>query len=59
MAEVDYHDLWQRSRLSLAVVTREASEAGRLVEAASRWLHSDEAFMVVGEARDILPVAED
>ena len=39
VAEVDHHDLWQRSRLSLAVVTREASEAGRLVEAASRWLH--------------------
>ena len=56
VAEVDHHDLWQRSRLSLAVVTREASEAGRLVEAASRWLHSDEAFTVVDEARDVMPV---
>lgn len=59
VAEVDHHELWQRSRLSLAVVAREASEAGRLVESASRWLHADEAFTVVGEARDVLPVCED
>jgi uncharacterized protein YlxP (DUF503 family) len=59
VAEVDHHDLWQRSRLSLAVVCREASEAGRLVEGASRWLHSDEVFTVVGEVREVRPVAED
>ena len=56
VAEVDHHELWQRSRLSLAVVCREASEAGRQIEAASRWLHGDEAFEVVGEGREILAV---
>src|SRR5205085_274238 len=35
VAEVDHHELWQRSRLSMAVVCREASEAGRQIEAAS------------------------
>lgn len=59
VAEVDHHDTWQRARLSLAVVCREAAEAGRQVEAASRWLHSDEAFEVVGETRDIVAIAED
>ena len=56
VAEVDHHELWQRSRLSLAVVCREAGEAGRQIEAASRWLAGDEAFQVVGELRDVLPV---
>jgi uncharacterized protein YlxP (DUF503 family) len=56
VAEVDHHELWQRARLSLAVVCREASEAGRQIEAASRWLHGDEAFEVVGEGREIVPV---
>ena len=59
VAEVDHHERWQRARLSLAVVCREAGEAGRLVEAASRWLHGDEAFEVVGEQREVLPVSED
>jgi uncharacterized protein len=53
VAEVDHHDLWQRSRLSLAVVCREASEAVRLVEDASRWLHGDPVFVVAGEARQV------
>ena len=56
VAEVDHHDLWQRARISLAVVCREAGEAERQVEAASRWLNADEVFQVVGEARDVLPV---
>ena len=59
VAEVDHHELWQRARLSLAVVCREAGEAGRQVEAASRWLASDEAFQVVGESRDVLPVVDE
>ena len=36
VAEVDHHDTWQRSRLTLACVTREAGEAERLLDAAER-----------------------
>ena len=32
IAEVDHHDTWQRSRLTLACVTREAGEAERLLD---------------------------
>jgi uncharacterized protein YlxP (DUF503 family) len=59
VAEVDHHDLWQRSRLTLAVACREAGEAERQLDAASRWLHGDEAFLVVSEARDIVAVSGD
>lgn len=59
VAEVDHHDLWQRSRLTLAVVARTAGEAGTQVEAASRWLAVDESFQVVGEARDIVAVLDE
>ena len=56
VAEVDHHDLWQRSRLTLAVVAREAAEAEEQVLAAARWLHGDEAFLVVGETRELVAV---
>jgi uncharacterized protein len=39
IAEVDHHDAWQRAQLTLACVTREAGEAGRLLDEAERWLH--------------------
>ena len=42
VAEVDHHDLWQRTRLTLAVVAREAGEAERLVADAERYLVSRE-----------------
>lgn len=38
IAEVDHHDVWQRTRLTLACVAREAGEADRLLDAAERWL---------------------
>ncbi len=59
VAEVDHHDLWQRSRLTLAIVGREAGETDERLMAASRFLHSDEAFLVVGEARDLIAVSGD
>jgi uncharacterized protein len=59
VAEVDHHELWQRAGLSLAVVCREAGEAERLVDAASRRLHTDEVFQVVGETREIVAVGDD
>jgi uncharacterized protein YlxP (DUF503 family) len=38
IAEVDHHDAWQRSGLTMACVTREAGEATRLLDDAERWL---------------------
>lgn len=59
VAEVDHHELWQRSRISLALVSREPSEAGERIEAAGRFLHGDPAFVVVDAATDIVALAED
>ena len=42
VAEVDHHDVWQRARLTLAVVAREAGEAQRLAGDAERYLASRE-----------------
>lgn len=53
VAEVDHHELWQRSRLTLAVVTREASEAERLLDEAERWLNGQD-LVVVGTERDLV-----
>ena len=38
VAEVDHHDTWQRARLTVACVAREAGEADRLLDEAERWL---------------------
>lgn len=42
VAEVDYHDVWQRSRLTASCVAREHREAERLLDEALRWLHGQE-----------------
>jgi uncharacterized protein len=42
VAEVDHHDAWQRARLTLAVVARDAGDAERLVADAERYLASRE-----------------
>ena len=42
VAEVDHHDVWQRARLTLACVAREAREAERLLDDAERWLRGQE-----------------
>jgi uncharacterized protein YlxP (DUF503 family) len=42
VAEVDHHDVWQRARLTAAVVTREHREAERLLDEAERWLRGQE-----------------
>lgn len=56
VAEVDHHDLWQRSRLTLCLVDRTAGGAAERLDAGRRLLHSDEFFQVVGEAHELLPV---
>jgi uncharacterized protein YlxP (DUF503 family) len=42
VAEVDHHEVWQRSRLTVSVVTREYREAERLLDEAERYLGSQE-----------------
>ena len=42
VAEVDHHDVWQRARLTLACVTRDARDATRLLDEAERWLSGQE-----------------
>ncbi len=49
IAEVDHHDTWQRSRLTIACVTRQASEADRLLDTADRWLVSQGYEMLSSE----------
>ena len=56
VAEVDHHDLHRRSRLTLAVVTREHAECERLLDAASHLLHTDPAFEALAEARDVITI---
>ena len=49
IAEVDHHDVWQRSRLTLACVAREAGEADRLLDDAERWLAGQEFELLTRE----------
>jgi uncharacterized protein YlxP (DUF503 family) len=42
VAEVDHHELWQRSRLTLSCVAREYREAERLLDEAERFLAGQE-----------------
>ena len=58
VAEVDHHDRHRRTRLTLAVVTREAGECDLLLDSASRWLHGDPAFEVLAESRDLRRVED-
>lgn len=59
VAEVDHHDLWQRAGLTLTLVSRTAGEVTERLDQASRMLHADEAFQVVGETRTLVPVSDD
>jgi uncharacterized protein YlxP (DUF503 family) len=42
VAEVDHHDVWQRARLTVAVVTRDPGDGERLLADAERYLASRE-----------------
>jgi len=53
IAEVDHHDTWQRARLTLACVARDAGEAERLIDAAERWLVAQD-FELLGRERDLV-----
>ena len=53
IAEVDHHDTWQRSCLTLACVAREAGEADRLIDTAERWLVGQD-FELLRRERDLV-----
>src|SRR5204862_5924697 len=46
VAEVDHHELWQRSRLTISCVAREHREVVRLLDDAVRYLHGQEYELV-------------
>lgn len=53
VAEVDHHDVWQRARLTVASVAREAKEAERLLDEAERWL-SGNGYEVIAAERGVV-----
>jgi uncharacterized protein YlxP (DUF503 family) len=55
VAEVDHHELWQRSRLMLACVAREHGEAEQLLEEAIRYLNGQEYELVRVEREVVSP----
>ncbi|HJU47415.1 MAG TPA: DUF503 domain-containing protein [Gaiellaceae bacterium] len=57
IAEVDHHDTWQRARLTLACVTRQAADAQRLVDEAERWL-SGQHFELLRRERMVVTLDE-
>ncbi len=52
VAEVDHHDVWQRSRITLSCVAREHREVVRLLDEAERWLGS-QAFELGTVEREV------
>ena len=55
VAEVDHHELWQRSRLMLACVARDHGELRRLLDDAERYLSGQEYELVSAERQVVSP----
>ena len=53
VAEVDHHDVWQRARITVACVAREAREAQELLDSAERWLAGQDWELALPE-RDLV-----
>ncbi len=58
IAEVDHHEAWQRSRLTLACATRGAADADRLLDDAERWL-GGQAYDIVRRDRRIVSLDDE
>jgi uncharacterized protein len=56
VAEVDYHELWQRARLTMSCVTRDYRDAEQLLDEAERYLSGQE-FELVHAQRDVVSVS--
>lgn len=57
VAEVDHHDVWQRSRLTLSCVAREQGDALGLLDDAERYL-AGQAFELVSADRELVTLDE-
>ena len=55
VAEVDHHDLWQRSTLSVACVAREHRELQDLLDAAVRYLGSQDFELLRADREVVVP----
>ena len=55
VAEVDYHEKWQRARLTIACVARKHNDAERLLEEAVRYLSGQEYELVYAEKNVVVP----
>ena len=55
VAEVDHHELWQRSRLTLACVARDHGELERLLDDAERYLSGQEYELVSSDREVVVP----
>ncbi len=53
VAEVDHHELWQRSRLTLSCVARDNRELDELLSGAERYL-SGQAFELTRVEREVV-----
>lgn len=53
VAEVDHHDLWQRSCLTMSCVAREQREVAALLDAAERYLNGQD-WVVVSTVREVI-----
>jgi uncharacterized protein len=55
VAEVDHHDLWQRTTLTVACVARSARDAEELAAGAERWLASGDWVLTRCERLLVVP----
>jgi uncharacterized protein len=55
VAEVDFHDLWQRSRLTVACVSKGHRDLHELLDAAERYLGSQEFELTRAEREVVVP----
>lgn len=55
VAEVDHHDLWQRTRLTVACVARDHGAVEKLLDEAVRYLNGQEFELVAAEREVISP----
>jgi len=57
VAEVDHHELWQRSRITASCVAREYGEVEHLLDDAERYLHGQE-FVCTRVERKVVTLDE-
>lgn len=55
VAEVDHHDLWQRSTLAVACAAREHTELQNLLDAVVRYLGSQDFELIRSEREVVVP----